>query len=72
MTLLLTLLARAAFAGNAIQCRLPLGTGAIHAVSFTSVRLGTRALTLACILAVHDRGLPRLDSHWRSALALFG
>ncbi len=68
---LLTVLALMAFAGNSILCRLALGTEAIDAVSFTSVRLGSGAVTLALILAARDRSLPRLEMQWRSALALF-
>ena len=71
MTLLLTVTALLAFAGNSVLCRLALGTASIDPVSFTSIRLGTGALTLAVILAIRDRALPQTGQRWASAFALF-
>jgi drug/metabolite transporter (DMT)-like permease len=46
--------AMTAFAMNSVLCRLALGTGAIDAVTFTAVRLGSGAVCLALLV-----GLPR-------------
>lgn len=48
---LLTALAMVAFAANSILCRLALGAGRIDAASFTLVRLGSGAVSLALIRA---------------------
>jgi drug/metabolite transporter (DMT)-like permease len=47
----LTTLALIAFAANSVLCRLALGGGAIDAASFTLIRLGAGAATLALIRA---------------------
>ncbi len=46
--------AMTAFAMNSVLCRLALGTGAIDAMAFTAVRLGSGAVCLALLV-----GLPR-------------
>jgi len=67
----LTAMALIAFAGNSILCRTALGGHLIDPASFTAVRLGSGALTLALLLAARTRTLPRLAGHWASAAALF-
>lgn len=69
-TLLLTLLAMLAFAGNSLLCRLALRETALDAASFTGVRLFSGALTLAMLLRLRD-GQWRAGGDWRSACALF-
>jgi drug/metabolite transporter (DMT)-like permease len=69
-TLILTVLALAAFAANSLLCRMALRDGAIDPVSFTQVRLGSGALALMPILFAGGwRIAPGRD--WRPALALF-
>lgn len=51
-TVIWTLLALLAFAGNSILCRLALGEEAIDAAGFTSLRLLSGIITLLVILAV--------------------
>ena len=53
-TLFTTSVAMIAFAGNSVICRLALGSGAIDAASFTSVRIVAGALTLLLIIR-HQR-----------------
>jgi drug/metabolite transporter (DMT)-like permease len=55
-TLILTVAALIAFAANSILCRLALGSGAIDAASFTSVRLVSGAIVLAAIMFALKRG----------------
>lgn len=70
-TLLLAATALVAFAANSILCRLALQDTAIDAVSFTTVRVASGALTLALLLLAQGAGRrPRGD--WPSALALYG
>ena len=54
------------------MCRLALGSGAIDAASFTSIRLFTGALTLLIILMIRREKnyLPKQDS-WNASLILF-
>ena len=69
-TLLLTVLAMLAFAGNSLLCRAALKDTAIDAVSFTALRLFSGALMLAVLL--HLRRRPATPARgWRGAAALF-
>lgn len=54
-TLLLTVLAMLAFAGNSLLCRAALKDTAIDAVSFTALRLFSGALMLAVLLHLRRR-----------------
>jgi drug/metabolite transporter (DMT)-like permease len=68
---LLTGLAMSAFATNSILCRMALGTHAIDAASFTVVRLGSGAVTLA-LLTLVLRGYQALAAgSWLSGFQLF-
>ncbi len=69
-TLLLTLLAMLAFAGNSLLCRLALRDTAIDPASFTALRLGSGALVLWLLLRAGRAPLP-LQGSWSGALALF-
>lgn len=69
-TALYTLLALVAFAANSVLCRLALGGGAIDAVSFTTLRFVSGALTLLVILRARG-GSARHRRGWTSALVLF-
>jgi drug/metabolite transporter (DMT)-like permease len=55
-TLLLTLLALICFAANSVLCRLALGTRAIDAASFTSLRLFSGSLILLVIWLLNKGG----------------
>jgi len=68
---LLTTLAMVAFASNSILCRMALGTGAIDAASFTSVRLLSGAAMLTVILAIRNHGFQREKINLFSAAMLF-
>lgn len=68
--LLLTALAMLAFAGNSLLCRLALAGTSIDAVSFTSVRIVSGALTLWIIVQLRS-GARGLAGNWASAAALF-
>lgn len=69
-TLLLTLLAVLAFAGNSLLCRLALKATRIDAVSFTGVRILSGALMLGLLLRLRA-GDSRIAGDWRGAAALF-
>lgn len=74
-TLLATVAALIGFAGNSLLCRAALGTNTIDAWSFTAVRLGGGAATLALLQRlVADRGARGRSSSASlpSALALYG
>jgi drug/metabolite transporter (DMT)-like permease len=58
-----------AFAGNSILCRLALRGASIDAVTFTSVRLCSGALTLMLLLRA-TRGEFKVRGDWLSAVAL--
>jgi drug/metabolite transporter (DMT)-like permease len=68
--LLLTTLAMIAFAGNSLLCRLALGTTAIDAASFTTLRILSGAILLLVLVTLRDRRF-RPAGDWPSALALF-
>ena len=65
-----TILAMLAFAGNSLLCRAALAQTSIDAASFTSVRLISGALTLYLIVRLYQ-GKPVNDGNWFSAAALF-
>lgn len=69
-TVLLTVLAMSAFAGNSLLCRLALKETSIDAASFTAVRLVSGALALYLIARRHKSTIKQAGS-WPSALALF-
>jgi drug/metabolite transporter (DMT)-like permease len=65
-------MALVAFAGNSVLCRLALGSGAIDAASFTTVRLLSGALTLWLLLSLRrSAALPPARGSWVSAAMLF-
>jgi drug/metabolite transporter (DMT)-like permease len=70
-TLILTILAMLAFAGNSLLCRMALKQTAIDAVSFTSIRLISGALMLWLIVQLRGGTMLAKAGSWRSALALF-
>ena len=70
-TLLLTMLAMLAFAGNSLLCRMALRDTGIDPASFTSIRLMSGALVLWLIVRVRGGGRRPLAGSWPSALALF-
>ena len=65
-----TILATLAFAGNSLLCRAALAQTSIDAASFTSVRLISGALTLYLIVRLYQ-GKSVNDGNWFSAAALF-
>ncbi len=69
-TLMLTVLAMLAFAGNSLLCRFALQETAIDAASFTSLRLLSGAVSLWLIVYLRGGGLV-VSGSWASALALF-
>ena len=69
-TLLLTMIAMLAFAGNSLLCRLALKTTSIDPASFTSLRLLSGALMLAILLRLRHTKAPAAGS-WSGAAALF-
>ena len=69
-TLLLTLLAMLAFAGNSLLCRAALKDTAIDATSFTTARILSGALMLALLLRLRGASAKPRGS-WRGAAALF-
>lgn len=67
-----TLFALVAFAFNSILCRLALGGEKIDAVSFTTIRLISGAITLSIISIVFNRKETNLKrGNWLSAFFLF-
>lgn len=69
-TLLLTVLAMLAFAGNSLLCRLALRHTSIDPASFTSIRIISGALSLWLIIQLRS-GTRAAAGSWPSALALF-
>jgi drug/metabolite transporter (DMT)-like permease len=69
-TLLLTLFAMLAFAGNSLLCRLALKQTTIDPASFTAIRLLAGAVVLWLIVRLRG-GQQRVGGNWLSALALF-
>ncbi len=70
-TALLTLVALVAFAANSILCRLALGTAAIDAASFTTLRIVSGAVTLLVVVRIARPGGSGRGGDWASAVALF-
>ncbi|HEY9119461.1 MAG TPA: DMT family transporter [Marinobacter sp.] len=70
-TVLLTIIAMTAFAGNSLLCRAALRDTDIDAATFTSVRLVSGALMLWLLLSVRGNRAPLKQGSWGSALALF-
>lgn len=71
-TILYTAFALIAFALNSILCRLALGTQAIDAASFTTIRLISGATTLSIVLLFSEnRGRQVKKGNWLSAFFLF-
>lgn len=60
-SLVLTILAVMAFAGNSVLCRLALGEGAIDAASFTTIRFASGAVALLLV------SKPSREQAWRGA-----
>lgn len=69
-TFALTCAALTCFALNSLLCRAALGLGLVDAATFTTVRLGSGAITLALIVRGR-RGEGRRSGSWVSAAALF-
>lgn len=68
-----TVLALIAFAFNSILCRLALGNETIDAISFTSIRLASGAVTLSIISLFFNQNKSDLKrGSWASAFFLFG
>ncbi|MDE2384233.1 MAG: DMT family transporter [Alphaproteobacteria bacterium] len=65
-----TALALLAFAGNSLLCRQALKATALDAASFTTIRLVSAAVSLAMLVLVTRRTVPR-KGDWPSGLALF-
>lgn len=71
-TILLTVLALLAFAGNSVLCRLALNDGVIDAASFTSIRLFSGALFLVFLVTIRTKKTIDIKKgNWLSALFLF-
>lgn len=70
-TVLLTLVAMLAFAGNSLLCRLALGQGLIDAASFTTVRMISGAVMLTFIALSRSQGRALASADWRSVAMLF-
>jgi drug/metabolite transporter (DMT)-like permease len=69
-TLLLTLLVMVAFAGNSLLGRAALGRTSIDAATFTTIRVGSAALS-TWLLARLRPGRPALAGDWASGAALW-
>jgi drug/metabolite transporter (DMT)-like permease len=72
MTLIYTSFALVAFAANSVICRLALGSDAIDAASFSTIRLVSGALALALIVKISKTEAERKNrGSWVSAGMLF-
>jgi drug/metabolite transporter (DMT)-like permease len=69
-TAAILLLALAAFAANSLLCRLALGSCAIDAASFSTIRLASGALFLLAVSCLTGRAPERRAGNWQSASAL--
>ena len=69
-TVMLTVLAMLAFAGNSLLCRIALRDTSIDAASFTAIRIAAGALMLAILLRARGRR-PMEGGSWLAALMLF-
>ena len=71
-TILLTVLALLAFAGNSVLCRLALSDGVIDAASFTSIRLFSGAIFLLFLVTIRTKKRVNIKAgNWLSAFFLF-
>jgi len=70
-TAALTAAALVAFAANSILCRLALGSGAMDAASFTTVRIVSGAAVLALVGLVHRGAVAPSGGSWTEAFLLF-
>ena len=70
-TVVLTATALVAFASNSLLCRMALGTEAIDAASFSTIRLIAGAVSLGLIVASTRRASYRAQGSWTSAAILF-
>ena len=70
-TAVFTALALVAFAGNSLLCRMALGSVAIDAASFSTIRIIAAAICLWLITVVTRRGSVWTQGSWLSALTLF-
>jgi len=71
-TVLLTILALIAFAGNSVLCRLALGANTIDAAGFTSVRLLSGIVVLVAILKLSSRNeADKSNGSWKASTMLF-
>ena len=71
-TILYTLIALLAFAGNSVLCRYALKGDAIDAASFTSIRLISGAVLLVFLVMLKNKGALNLKAgSWLSAFYLF-
>ena len=70
-TLLLTLAALLAFAGNSLLCRLAVRGGTIDPFTFGTVRLVAGALTLVLVVRLRADAPPRGRADWLAAAMLF-
>ena len=70
-TAALTAAALAAFAANSILCRLALGSGALDAASFTTVRIVSGALALVLVGGVRRGSVASRGGSWIEAFLLF-
>jgi drug/metabolite transporter (DMT)-like permease len=66
-----TIFALLAFAANSILCRMALRVATVDPLTFTSIRIGSGAITLAVVLLFRSRKL-RMGGSWISALELIG
>jgi drug/metabolite transporter (DMT)-like permease len=69
-TIILTVLAMLAFAGNSLLCRVALKQTSIDAASFTTIRLVSGAIMLWLVVKIQGRSEAG-KGNWLSALALF-
>jgi drug/metabolite transporter (DMT)-like permease len=69
-TVILTVLAMLAFAGNSLLCRIALRDTAIDAASFTVLRIAAGALVLAILLRARG-ARPTAGGSWLAGLMLF-
>ena len=68
---LLTLVAMLAFAANSLLCRMALGSGAIDAASFATLRICSGAVVLGLLVLPRWRSQGRAKTDWRAVAMLF-
>lgn len=67
----ITIFALLMFAANSVLCRMALGSAAIDAASFSTIRMASGAAMLLLIVLLRDRGTLQGGGDWRSAFWLF-